>query len=69
MSCGKALKIKKQELLTHLEGSLLKTIAYIISPAAALVAKNLRSIKVLVIVRSFYTNGIIKYAEICFPLA
>jgi hypothetical protein len=42
MSCGKALKIKKQELLTHLEGSLLKTIAYIISPAAALVAKKLK---------------------------
>ena len=41
MTCGKALKIKNQELLTRLEGPLLKTIALIITPIAALVANKL----------------------------
>ena len=41
MTCGKALKIKNQELLTRLEGPLLKTIALIITPAATLVANKL----------------------------
>ena len=42
MACGKALKIKNQELLTRLEGPLLKTIAFIITPVAVLVAKKLK---------------------------
>ena len=41
MACGKALKIKNQELLTRLEGFLLKTIAFIISPAATIFSKGL----------------------------
>lgn len=43
MTCGKALKIKNQELLTHLESPLLKTIAFVISPAAALISKRINA--------------------------